>query len=39
MLKYYIKDLLDFQDAMNSTFKKDIKTINIKEAIEEVIQL
>jgi hypothetical protein len=39
MLKYYIKDLLDFQDSMNNSFKKDIKTINIKEAIEEVIQL
>ena len=39
MLKYFVRDMLDFQQIKANKMKKDITTFNLKEAINEVLKM
>lgn len=39
LLKFFVRDLLDFQSIKHKKLKKDIETFNVKDAIEEVIDV
>jgi hypothetical protein len=39
MLKFFVQDMLDFQIIRAEKVKKDITQFNLKEAIDEVIQM
>ena len=37
MLKYFVRDMLDFQQIKANKMKKDISVFNIKDAVDEVL--
>ena len=39
MLKYFVRDMLDFQQIKANKMKKDITTFNLKDAINEVLKM
>lgn len=39
LLKFYVRDLLDFQQIKHNKLKKDIDDFNLKDAIQEVVDV
>ena len=39
MLKFFVRDMLDFQQMKGKKMKKDINNFDVREAINEVIQM
>ena len=39
LLKFYVRDLLDFQQIKLNKLKKDIEDFNLKDAIQEVVDV
>ena len=39
MLKFFIRDMLDFQQIKANKMKKDITLFNIKDAVDEVLKM
>lgn len=39
MLKFFVRDMLDFQMIKANKMKKDISSFNIREAINEVVRM
>jgi signal transduction histidine kinase len=39
MLKYFVRDMLDFQQIKANKMKKDITKFNLRDAVNEVLKM
>jgi signal transduction histidine kinase len=39
LLKFFVRDLLDFQQIKMNKLKKDVQSFNLREAVQEVVDV